>query len=268
MEETPGTPVAYGRTAEIYAWHDDTVLKLFYDWFSFENIQYEWKIARAVQSSGLPVPVVGEILHIHGRYGITYQHIQGNSMVRQMMREPWKVFHYARKMADLHARIHAITLQTDLPPLRAKIATKIHQAAALPDDLRQETLQLLENMPDGDRLCHGDFHPENILITPQGEWIIDWIDAGIGNPLADVARTTVIFLGAIDSGQMRNPILKILAHLFHQKYLRRYFALHGGGKDEYTRWLPIVAAARLSENIAELEAYLIAQVEKGLRNIC
>ena len=44
-------------------------------------------------------------------------------------------------------------------------------------------------------------------------------------------------------------------------YLRRYFALRPEGYEEYGRWLPIVAAARLSENIPELERWLLAQAE-------
>jgi hypothetical protein len=37
-----------------------------------------------------------------------------------------------------------------------------------------------------------------------------------------------------------------------------------GGAGEHRRWLPVVAAARLSENIPELERWLLAQVRKGL----
>src|SRR5215475_12266456 len=33
------------------------------------------------------------------------------------------------------------------------------------------------DMPDGDRLCHGDFHPLNILGNTLDPMIIDWLDA-------------------------------------------------------------------------------------------
>ena len=42
------------------------------------------------------------------------------------------------------------------------------------------------------------------------------------------------------------------------------FSLRPGGEDVYSRWLPIVAVARFSENIPELEKWLVEQVEKGL----
>jgi aminoglycoside/choline kinase family phosphotransferase len=119
-------------------------------------------------------------------------------------------------------------------------------------------------MPDGDRLCHGDFHPGNILVAPQGEIIIDWIDAVRGNPLADLARSTILLRGAAESSQIGNILEKAFVKTVLVEYIRHYFKLHPGGEQEYRRWLPIVAAARLSENIPELEKWLIAQAEMGL----
>ena len=122
---------------------------------------------------------------------------------------------------------------------------------------------MLAAMPAGDRLCHGDFHPGNIMVLKQGEMIIDWIDAAIGNPLADIARTTVIFLGAIAAHQIKQPFMKFILHLFHDLYIHNYFSIRPGGENQYRQWLPIVAAARLSENIPELEKWLISQTGKA-----
>ena len=69
MNRDLGQPIGYGRTAEIYAWQEDKVLKLFYDWFGLENIENEARITQAVHASGLPVPAVGEIVRVNERYG-------------------------------------------------------------------------------------------------------------------------------------------------------------------------------------------------------
>lgn len=264
MDNPLGHPIAYGRTAEIYAWENGQVLKLYYDWFELENIQYEQRIARAVQASGLPVPRVGEIIQVKGRNGLIYQRIEGVSMLAMMRRKPWNVFFYARRMADLHARMHDQTILAEIPSLRQQILYKISRAPALSADLRLKTLALLEKLPEGDRLCHGDFHPDNILITARRDVVIDWIDSSQGNPLADLARTAIITMGAVEMNQLKNQFLNLFIRVFHRTYLQRYFSIHPGGKDEYALWLPIVAAARLSENIAGMEGWLIAQVEKGL----
>lgn len=264
MNENLDQPIAYGRTAEIYAWQDGQVLKLFYDWFGLEDIKYELPIAQAVYTSGLPVPSVGEIIRINDRTGLIYQRVEGVSMLEMMSRRPWNGYRYARRMAELHVEMHASTIQADIPTQRQKLINKICHAEALPADLRSKTLAVLETMPEGNRLCHGDFHPGNIMIMGQDEMIIDWIDTSIGNPLADLARTTIISLGALENDQIQNSLLKVITRIFHTIYIRHYFLLRPGGEHEYSRWLPIIAAARLSENIPELEKWLIAQAEMAL----
>lgn len=258
-----GQPIAYGRTAEIYAWQEGQVLKLFYDWFELERIAYEARIGEAIHASGLPVPAVSGMLRVNDRNGLVYQRVDGDSMLNSLFRKPWRVLRYAKRAAELHAEMHASTTQANIPSQRQILTGKLRHAQALSANLRSKVLIALESMPGGDRLCHGDFHPGNILITNQGEIVIDWIDTSSGNPLADLARTTIITLGAADC-QVQGALPRAFVRIFHTAYVRHYFRLRPGGKQEYDRWLPIVAAARLSENIAELEGWLIARTEEGL----
>src|ERR671924_42075 len=51
---------------------------------------------------------------------------------------------------------------------------------------------VLEQLPDGDRLCHGDFHPANVLVGKRGPVAIDWHRAARGDPMGDLARSRVI----------------------------------------------------------------------------
>lgn len=262
-DEIAEPPIAYGRTAEIYAWGEGQVLKLFYDWFSLENIEYEAQIGRAVHASGAPAPAVGELVRVNGRNGLIYERITGENMFEHLQRKPWRVFACARQMADLLTALHHSTLAMEIPAQRRQLQYSISHAPALPEALRQKALTALHSLPDGNCICHGDLHPMNIVLNAQGGVIIDWIAAGRGNPLADLARSTIILLGAA-SCQVPNPALKAFVRLFHAATVRDYFRRNPGGEVEYRRWLPVVAAARLNEQIPELEAWLLAQAQIGL----
>jgi aminoglycoside phosphotransferase (APT) family kinase protein len=259
-----GAPIAYGRTAEIFAWGEEQVLKLFYDWFSLEDIEYEARIGRAVHASGAPAPAVGELVQVSGRNGLLYQRINGENMFEHLQRKPWRVLACARQTATLLTALHRSTLAMELPDQRGRLEHKLHQAQALPDAVRIKALAALERLPDGNSICHGDLHPGNILLTPAGGTIIDWIDATRGNPLADLARSTILALGAAATSQVPNPALKVFVRLFQAAVVREYFRREPGGEAVYRRWLPVVAAARLSEQIPELEVWLLSQAQAGL----
>jgi len=254
-----GQPLARGRTANVYAWEAGLVLKLFHDGFDRASIEYEAHIARAVHACGLPVPAVGDLIHINGHVGLIYERVEGPSMLDLLQHNPWRLFEYAKRLAQLQAQMHTARVQADLPAQRQKLESKIRWAAALPANAQTVALAALASMPEGDQLCHGDLHPANILVTAQGEVIIDWTDASRGNALADVARTAIILLGAVQSDQLPNPVMKMVARVFQQAYLWAYIPLYSQGWEEFQYWLPIVAAARLSENILEVEQWLVAQ---------
>lgn len=259
-----GKPIAAGRTAEVYAWEDGKVLKLYFDWFPLDAIRFEQSATRAVFESGVPSPAVGEIFQVNGRNGLVYQRLEGGTMLDDLNRAPWRLFQHAHRMADLHAAMHAKAAGAAIPAQRQRLERKINTAKALPERLRVMALAALEKMPDSDRLCHGDFHPGNIMFTRQGPVIIDWMDGSRGNPLADTARTSIMLRGVAATGEGATPLLVQFSLLFHAVYLRRYFKLRPGGQEEYRRWLPVVAAARLNEEIPGMEAWLIRQVEEGL----
>jgi len=267
MEDIPLEPltlIAQGRTADVYAWKPGQVLKLYHDWFERENIMYEAGIARAVHASGVPTPAPGEIIEVNGRIGLVYEEVKGISMLDAMQKAPWRAIQYGRHLAELHVKMHNSPSSAELPSQRRILIHKIQTAAALPASLKEAALSALQSLPDGDRVCHGDFHPANVLVTENGPVVIDWIDGSRGRPQADVARTTIISLGAAATAQISNPLLKFFVRLFHTVYLRRYFTLRPHGKDEYRQWLPVVAAARLNENILELESWLVHQARMGL----
>jgi len=255
-------PIARGRTADVFDWDDGYILKLFHNWFSVEDIEYELRIARAVHASGVKTPAAREMVQVDGRNGLIYERAEGTSMLRIFQRKPWKVFSFARTLAHLHVEMHNSRFDADVPDQRGRLQRKINRAEALPTQLKTALLNSLHPLPDGDRVCHGDFHPDNVLLSGKDTIIIDWIDATRGNPLADVARTSIILLGAVASSNVANPLPKIFVQTFHSTYLREYFRLRPHGQDEYQRWLPIVAGARLTEGIHEQEKWLVEQAGK------
>ena len=255
-------PLAVGRTAEIYAWEPGSVVKLYHDWFSDEAIEYEARIARAVHAAGVPTPAAGEIIQVNGRRGLVYERVEGESLLAIIRRQPWRTPAIARLLAELQFKMHQTALPA-LPSQRRRLQDKLKAAQALPPELKQVALQALEGLPDSDRVCHGDFHPDNVLLTAGGPLVIDWIDATSGEPMADLARTVLLTrYGALPPGAL-GALLQILRRVFYRAYMVEYSRHAPGCAAEVRRWLPVIAAARLSENIPSEENTLLSIARKA-----
>lgn len=80
-------------------------------------------------------------------------------------------------------------------------------------------MQIIGKLPDGNALCHGDFHPGNILISNGHTVVIDFMNVCHGNFLYDVART--VFLAEytpvpveLDNREVILQFKKMLADLY------------------------------------------------------
>jgi Ser/Thr protein kinase RdoA (MazF antagonist) len=264
MEITLSTPIAEGRTAEIFEWQDGTILKLYHAWCPSTWVEYESKVAHAVVEAGIPTPSAGEIVEVNGRNGIIFERVSGFSMLEDMNRRPWKLFQHARTLAALQFTINQLSF-AGLMPYKDELAYATRQAPHLDDHTREKVLTILTGLPDGDRVCHGDFHPGNIMLTNKGAIVIDWITVRLGNPLADFARTSMILtVGPKGAGNLISPILMGFIKTFHKMYERHYLYLMPDKNNERHKWLTVVAAARLAEQIEPERQGLIAIIKKGI----
>jgi uncharacterized protein (TIGR02172 family) len=255
-----GPLIGTGRTAEVFAWGDDRVLKLFMDWCPHSWIAREEGFSRVVYESGLPVPAVEGIIEVDGRRGIIFERVEGRSMLEEMGAKPNEAPHYAEILAELHTTIHSHEIP-DLPSLRDMIERNIHQAKTLSDEERTRALHVLAQRNDGTSLCHYDFHPENVIMSPRGPVIIDWMSACQGDPHADITRTLLMsqgFLFAIP------PDWHAALQSFIDRYLARYREIREISLTELKAWrLPIVIA-RLNDNIPHEREWLSSVLKEEL----
>jgi aminoglycoside phosphotransferase (APT) family kinase protein len=166
-------------------------------------------------------------------------------------------------MTDLHLEMHQREAE-NLEPVQERLAGKIQAVSEFDEDTQNTLLRHLFSLPEETKLLHGDFHPDNILLTNNGPVIIDWIDATLGHPLADVARTVVIgTYGVPPEEYFGRFIFSTMVKL----YLRRYFQHSPYSRTDLDNWMLPVAAGRLSEQIPHETAPLHAFVQARLKQL-
>ncbi len=258
--------IAEGREAEIYAWQDGTVLRLLRDAGAAgrQRLQREAAAMAAAVAAGAPAPVVREIITVEGRAGLVMQRVDGQDLLTAVGRRPWTLFRAARITGELHAQLNAVHAPEALPTLRNTVSRRI-RSLPLPEHLADFALAALEGLPDGDALCHGDFHPGNIIAGADGPVVIDWPNVTRGDPDADFARTLLMLrLGEPPPG---SPLViryfaNALRGLFVRGYTRAYIVKRRPDMNAVTRWAIVRAADRLAEGIESERAPLLQLLER------
>ena len=246
--------IGQGNTAEILLYKPGTVLKLFRDQFPESGVMKEWRVTRAVQTVYSRMPKALRLVSCGERSGILYELAEGQDLFRMIGSEPFLLFSTGKKLAEIHTEIHGKTISGILT-VKEKLLQEIGWVNDLSDDEKRKITDRLLLLPDGDRLCHFDFHPGNIMVSGGKLLVLDWLTACSGEPAADIARTCLLLkYGEVRNGdRLSRLILSITKVCIRRSYMRNIRRLSGITRDEIRRWILPAAAARLSEWLTEHE---------------
>ena len=208
----------------------DTCVKVFNEEYSKADVLNEALNQARVEETGLNIPkILGVTMH-DGKWAIVSEFIKGKTLAQIMEEEPEKKAEYIELLVDLQMSVHAMTCPL-LTKLKDKMNRKITQAN-LDATTRYDLHTRLEGMPKHNKVCHGDFNPSNIIVTPEGKtYILDWAHATQGNASADVARTYLLF------------VLEGKEQLA-EKYMNLFCKKSDTAKQYVQKWIPIVAASQ------------------------
>ncbi|MFC2078416.1 phosphotransferase family protein [Candidatus Bipolaricaulota bacterium] len=258
--------VGQGRTAEIFEWGDGRVLRLFRPGASAEYAVREMTAFQLVNEAGLPGPAVypsdriDGLIEIEGRLGFVMDRIDGPSMLQVLTKRPWKLRRFACALAGLHLSMHQQDV-TGLPSQRERFHAVIDRLTVdLGEAMATQLHTLLDALDDGSAVCHGDFHPDNIILSDRGPVIIDWGPATAGAPPADLAWTVYLFRhGGYPPGMTRRGriVLAAFRRLFLAIYQRAYSRHAAFGWSEVEKWQLVIAAIRLGDGIPEEREFLL-----------
>ena len=223
------TVIAERPNKKIYR-DGDLCIKVFDSDFSKIDVLNEALNQARVENIGLNVPKIHEVCTIDGKWAIVSDFVEGKTLEKLMEENPDKKDEYIEYLVDLQMEMHAKTCPM-LNKLKDKMSGKIDKTD-FDATTRYDLHTRLEGMPKHKKVCHGDFNPSNIIITPEGKpYIIDWSHVTQGNASADVARTYLIFNlnGDIEGAK---------------KYLDLFCKKSDTAKQYVQKWMPIVAASQ------------------------
>ena len=223
------------------------VVKEFDTDFSKSDILNEALNQASVEETGLKIPQLEEVKKIDGKWAIVLDYIEGKTLAEIIENDRKNLEMYMEKFVDIQIEIHSKRSPL-LNKLKDKMSRKIDETN-LDATTRYELHTRLEGMPKHNKVCHGDFNPSNIIITPAGDYyVLDWSHATQGNASADVARTYLLFSlkGDKEAAEM---------------YLNMFCKKTDTAKQYVQQWLPIVAASQSVKGNEEEREFLLNWID-------
>jgi len=260
-QSAPPEIIGRGREAEVFAWGEGRVLKLYRTAEQREGASHEARITAAVHEAGCPAPCVYGTAEVGDRRGVILERLDGPMLMGRLLEGLKDANESLGLMAELQAALHGHEV-AGLPMLHERIARRVERVRPVAGEYADAALERLALLPEGQTVCHWDLHPGNVIATERGPKIIDWSGAASGNPLADVARSLFLLLDAVVPGDVPEEIQRRVAEVRATGgpvYLDRYCELTGAKEENIRAWRLPVLVDRLADPIPE-ERDLILQL--------
>ncbi|HEY1619240.1 MAG TPA: aminoglycoside phosphotransferase family protein [Streptosporangiaceae bacterium] len=246
----------------------------------FEMLERETRLQEWVAEHDYPAPAVLELVppgELFEHPAQVMRRVPGRTMAAAMIAAPWRLRRYARQLAASQAALHRVPApgwaaeDRDWSIAEGRLRLVRHMVAG--DDPPPNLAEALERaerllplLATGSAagsagaspaaspaaspgaspaaspvVCHGDFHPANLLISAGQVRVIDWTDAGIGDRHADIARTAWVFRLAAVAAPRRAQrfLLGALGPLAASVYLAAYQRELPIDPERLSLWLPL-----------------------------
>ena len=237
--------IGKGRTSEVYEEHQQAY-KIYADDYPIEFIQEEIRVNHVISThTQLPMdPVVAtEYPHV-----LTMKYLGTETMTKRMLNREKNVVEDLVDMQLSVFKYHDLPLHN----LHERYHRRISSSTVLKENQKMRALEVLASIPYEPTLVHMDFHPFNLIFFQDQYWIVDWVNAGLANPLLCIARTYIL--------------LHYHAQRRGQKYLSLMSRKMGLSKERIREAAIIQAADRIMETDDPHEqGFMGAYIEKGYK---
>jgi aminoglycoside phosphotransferase (APT) family kinase protein len=246
-----GDVVARGSRSLVHAYGRGAVVKVPKLATPASWIVSEAEYVEAVRGVGAPAPALLGMEQVFGRPASVWERVDGPSLWQQVVDRPDRSAEIGRTLADVQLTLFELVPPVTLPDQRDRLISKIRWSAANVDASLALALDLLPARTGTPRLCHGDLHPSNVIVSRDGPVIVDWFDASRGDRVADVARSLLTLLGsgATTPSHLPGSDPHTLAELTRAYLLRLQESLDISA-GVLSRWQAINAVARMAEGLS------------------
>ena len=188
--------IGEGANGIVYRTDPDTIVKVYKNPDSLEEIHNERELARKAFVMGIPTAIPYDVVQVGDLYGSVFELLSAKSFAK-LINEGVDVGELAKQSVAILKTMHSTELKPGELPDKKKEALKWvdFTSKQLPEEIGEKLLALFKDIPDTNNMLHGDFHVKNIMQQNGENLLIDMDTLSMGHPIFELAAVFAAYVG-------------------------------------------------------------------------
>ena len=189
--------IAKGANGAIYRYDEETIVKIYHNGASLEEIRLEKDLCRKVFIKGINTAIPYDVVKVGDFYGSVAELLSAKSIAKLLRANPEKLGEYVAIYTDLLKRIHATEVKPgEMPAIKETgVGWMEFLQPYLPAEQWEKLVSMMKAMPEPEFMIHGDYHANNVMIQNGEPLLIDMDTVAYGHPVFDFAAIYLGFVG-------------------------------------------------------------------------
>lgn len=225
--------IGIGSVGKVYRLDGDTIIKVFREGTTMENVRREITLSKEAFVLGMPTAISFDIVKVvpsnqdeEERYGLIYELLKATTLSAYLKQHPEQIDECARKYADLFKQMHEIEVPEggNIPSAVQHERQQIeHIRRYFPEESISMMLCILDSIPAGNQLLHLDLQTKNVMVQDGQLMLIDMGEVGYGHPLLDLGHSYSSMVTLIGDYEKTIGIPRELGQRFWNQAIEYYF---------------------------------------------
>lgn len=254
--------IGYGANGRVYKLDDETVVKVYAESVSLEDIQRERRCAQEALKGDVPTAITFDIVECDGLYGLIFENFESGTLAGYMAKHPEEFDALMDKFVELFNNIHSTTaISPEFVSIKELYSGFLAECKDWYSEEEYEKLyKLLNAIPERKTIVHGDFHGKNIMYSKGELYLIDMGDVSYGHPIFDIICTGATHINLVRlnpefaeafTGLSKDMILEV-----YRRIVKGHFNLTE--EDEIEKYVEFTA------KLAKIKTALVPAVAKAV----
>lgn len=226
--------IGKGANGTIYRIDKDNVVKVYNNADALEDIEHEREVARLALILGIPTAISYDVVKVGNSYGSVFELLNAKSFAKILANEPERFEWCAEEFVEMLKKIHGTEVpKGKLPSIKAEFVERAGRLKGhLPDEYSEKLIRLINEIPEVDRMIHGDYHTKNLELQDDEVLIIDMDTLAVGHPVFELGSIFNAFIGFFEVDTDGIESFQGFSAEIGRKLWRRTLELYLGTEDD------------------------------------